>query len=209
MRRVKNIIFDLGGVIIDLQPENTVRSLNQLSEMQFEHIFEAGLQNNLFELFEKGLMESEDFFSILKKELRYKGNNANIIAAWNSMLLGVPEQRLDLLIDLKPIYRTFLLSNTCEPHIASFERDLYIEHGVRNFNDYFDKVYYSCRMGMRKPDSEIFELVVKENDLVKEETIFIDDSEQHVKAAGACGINSYLLPKNVDVVDFIKELNLT
>ena len=101
-----------------------------------------------------------------------------------------------------------MLSNTCEPHISAFENDLYIRHGVKNFDDYFDKVYYSCRMGLRKPDKEIFEFVLKENDLVPEETVFIDDSIQHVKGAGECGINAYLLPKNMEVGNLLKELKL-
>ncbi|HOZ87408.1 MAG TPA: HAD-IA family hydrolase, partial [Bacteroidia bacterium] len=130
------------------------------------------------------------------------------LKAWNAMLLDVPEKRLDVLVKMKQQYNTFLLSNTCEPHITAFEHDLYIKHGVRNFNDYFDKVYYSCRIGMRKPDKEIFEFVLNDNVMLPSETVFIDDSEQHVKAAGECGINSYLLPKNTEIGDFLAELGL-
>ena len=124
------------------------------------------------------------------------------------MLLEVPDKRLDVLVTMKQNYNTFLLSNTCEPHIAAFERELYLEQGVKNFNDYFDEVYYSCRLGMRKPNKEIFEFVLKQNDLKPEETVFIDDSIQHVKAAGECGISAFLLPKDEEIGDFLKELEL-
>ena len=92
--------------------------------------------------------------------------------------------------------------------IEEFEQKLYLDHGMKNFNDYFDKTYYSCRIGMRKPDRNIFELVLAENNLDPKETIFIDDSEQHVKGAGECGIKAYLLPKNMELISLLNELNL-
>jgi putative hydrolase of the HAD superfamily len=124
------------------------------------------------------------------------------------MLGDIPEKRLDLLVKAKQNYNTFLLSNTNELHIDMFESELYQEHGVKNFEDYFDRVYYSCRIGMRKPDKEIFEFVLEQNSLKPEETVFIDDSIQHVKGAGACGINAYLLSPNMEIGDLLKELKL-
>ncbi len=208
MQHIKNIIFDLGGVIIDLNPENTILAFNKLSYMPFEQIYSGPSQNALFQAFDKGTINTEDFFKALRKEIRYDGPDETMLKAWNAMLLDVPGKRLDMLVEMKQRYRTFLLSNTCEPHIRAFEHDLYIQHGVRNFKDYFDRVYYSCRIGMRKPDPEIFEFVLKENELKPEETVFIDDSAQHVKAAGSCGINSYVLPKDTEIGDFLIELGL-
>jgi putative hydrolase of the HAD superfamily len=100
------------------------------------------------------------------------------------------------------------LSNTNESHIKVFESDLYSEYGVKNFEDYFDKLYYSCRIGLRKPDKEIFEYVLTKNKLNPSETVFIDDSIQHVKSAGECGINAFLLEPNMEVNDLLKSLNL-
>jgi glucose-1-phosphatase len=120
----------------------------------------------------------------------------------------VPKKRLDTLVKAKQRYTTFLLSNTNEAHVAVFEKSLYQQHGVKNFEDYFDKVYYSCRLGMRKPDKEIFEFVLEENKLLPGETVFIDDSIQHVRGAGECGINAYLLPKNMEVGELLRELGL-
>ena len=208
MREIKNIIFDLGGVIINLDPGLTIHEFNKISAIPFEQVYTQGKQTELFNEFDKGTISDFEFFSRLRKEIRYEGQEADLLYAWNAMLLDVPGKRLDLLVNMKQNYNTFLLSNTCEPHIVAFEQDLYLEHGVKNFNDYFDKVYYSCRMGMRKPDKEIFEFVLKENELLPEETVFIDDSIQHVKGAGECGINAYLLPKNMEVGDLLKELNL-
>ncbi len=208
MREIKNIIFDLGGVIINLDTRLTIHEFNKISAIPFEQVYTQANQTELFNQFDKGQISDFEFFSQLRKQIRYEGEEADLLYAWNAMLLDVPEERLDILVKMKQNYNTFLLSNTCEPHIAAFESALYIDHGVKNFNDYFDKVYYSCRMGMRKPDKEIFELVLKENELIAGETVFIDDSIQHVKAAGECGINAYLLPKTMEVGDLLQELKL-
>lgn len=208
MKNIKNIIFDLGGVIINLDIPKTIAEFNKISDVKFEDIYTQANQSEIFDLLDKGKIEPEEFFERLRKELRYTGHEDDLIYAWNAMLLDVPKKRLDVLVKAKQNYNTFLLSNTNEPHIAVFENNLYREHGVKNFEDYFDKVYYSCRMNMRKPDKEIFEFVLAENNLVPSETVFIDDSIQHVKGAGECGINSYLLPKTMEVGDLLHELKL-
>jgi glucose-1-phosphatase len=208
MVEIKNIIFDLGGVIINLDTQLTIAEFNKLGRIPFEEVYSQASQTELFNLFDKGKISDFDFFSHLRKQIGYEGPEVDLLYAWNAMLLDVPEERLDILVEMKQNYNTYLLSNTCEPHIAAFENDLYLEHGVKNFNDYFDEVYYSCRIGMRKPDKEIFEWVLSKNKLIPEETVFIDDSIQHVKGAGQCGIKAYLLPKNMEVAELLKELKL-
>jgi glucose-1-phosphatase len=208
MHHIKNIIFDLGGVIINLDTHKTIAEFNKLSYMPFEAIYTQASQSDIFDKLDKGLISTEDFFYEIRKQIRYDGPDYELLRAWNAMLLDVPQKRLDVLVTMKQNYNTFLLSNTCEPHIAAFEHDLYLKHGVKNFNDYFDEVYYSCRLGMRKPDKEIFEFVLKQNDLKPEETVFIDDSVQHVKGAGECGISAFLLPKGEEIGEFLKGLEL-
>lgn len=209
MQHIKNIIFDLGGVIINLDVNKTILEFNKLTYMPFEALYTQANQTELFNSLDKGTISNEEFFNEIRKQIRYEGPESELLRAWNSMLLDVPEKRLDVLVKMKQNYNTFLLSNTCEPHVTAFEHDLYIKHGVKNFNDYFDEVYYSCRLGMRKPDKEIFEFVLDKNNLKPEETVFIDDSIQHVKGAGECGISAFLLPKNTEIGDFLKELGLS
>lgn len=208
MPEIKNIIFDLGGVIINLDQNLTIQEFNKISRRPFEDFYTQANQVELFNLFDKGKISDFDFFATLRKEIGYDGPEIDLLYAWNAMLLDVPDERLDLLVKMKQNYNTFLLSNTCEPHISAFENRLYLDHGVKNFNDYFNEVYYSCRLGLRKPDKEIFEMVLSKNNLKPEETVFIDDSIQHVKGAGQCGIKAYLLPKNMEVEELLKELNL-
>ena len=208
MEGIKNVIFDLGGVIINLDFNRTISAFNKLGQVPFESLYTQAKQNEIFDLLDKGKITEADFFAELKKLTKFTGSGNDMLAAWNALLLDVPEDRLDVLVKMKHNYNTYLLSNTCEPHITAFERELKKEYGVRNFDDYFDKVYYSCRMGMRKPEKEIFEFVLAENDLKPEETVFIDDSPQHVKGAGDCGINAFLLQKNMEVGDLLKQLRL-
>jgi len=205
---VKNIILDLGGVIINLDIPATVNEFNRISAIPFEDLYTQFQQVELFNLFDKGLISDFDFFTRVKELIRHQGEDEELLRAWNAMLLDVPAGRLELLVKLKQKYNTFLLSNTNETHIESFERDLYLRHGVKNFNDYFDEVYYSCRTGLRKPDKEIFEMVLSKNKLDPAETIFIDDSVQHVQGAGQCGIRAYLLPKGMELEKLVKELHL-
>jgi putative hydrolase of the HAD superfamily len=208
MTGIKNIIFDLGGVIINLDIKKTISDFNRLSNVNFETIYTQAQQTDLFNRFDKGQLSTEQFISELKLKINYKGTDKEILDAWNAMILDIPEHRLDTLVEAKKNYTTFLLSNTCEPHIKIFENDLYLQHGVKHFEDYFDKLYYSCRMGMRKPDKEIFEFVLAENNLIASQTVFIDDSIQHVRSAGECGINSFLLEKNMEVNELLVKLNL-
>lgn len=208
MKGIQNVIFDLGGVIINLDQNRTISEFNKISQIPFESIYTSAKQDEIFCLLDKGKISTADFMNEIKRQIRYSGPTEDLLMAWNAMLLDVPEERLDALVEMKHNYNTYLLSNTCEPHIEAFERELENEHGIKNFDDYFDKVYYSCRIGMRKPDKEIFEFVLRDNNLKPEETVFIDDSPQHVKGAGECGINAFLLQKNMSVNDLLKQLKL-
>jgi glucose-1-phosphatase len=207
-REIKNIIFDLGGVIINLDIPGTISAFNKLVPERFEKLYSQAAQSELFDNFDKGKIGETEFFEGLSKEIGFTGKNEQMLKAWNAMLLDIPARRLKLLQDLKAQYNTYLLSNTNETHIGVFESELYRHHGVKNFADYFDGVYYSCRTGMRKPDSEIFQHVLGIHGLDPAETVFIDDSIQHVKGAGECGINAYLLPKGMEVEELLKQLKL-
>src|SRR6187551_1232407 len=110
MQHIKNIIFDLGGVIIGLNVNNTIREFNKLTYMSFEDLYAQAAKNKLFTAFDKGTVSEEDFFKSLKKELRYEGPQEALLKAWNAMLLDVPQKRLNALVEMKQNYNTFLLS---------------------------------------------------------------------------------------------------
>jgi putative hydrolase of the HAD superfamily len=208
MGQIKNIIFDLGGVIINLDIPKTISEFNKLSNQPFESIYNQLQQTPVFDLFDKGQITEKDFFVELKKALQNDVTDEELLFAWNAMLLDFPKHRLELLSKLKPNYRLFLLSNTNESHVLEFEKTLFASHGYQNLEPFFEKVYYSCRMNQRKPNAEIFESVLNENNLIAEETLFIDDSPQHVEGALTLGVKAMLLEKNNEVEDLLKELKL-
>ncbi len=208
MHEIKNIIFDLGGVVINLDIPKTISAFNKLSNKPFEAIYTQIQQTTLFDLFDKGNISEFNFFKELKQTLNSNISDIEMINAWNAMLLDYPIDRLNMLLKLKKKYRVFLLSNTNETHISSFEASLFNKHGYKNLEPFFEKVYYSCRIGMRKPDSEIFELVLSENKLNASNTLFIDDSPQHIESALKIGIQAHLLDKQKDVCQLITELKL-
>lgn len=209
MSEIKNIIFDLGGVIINLDINRTILEFNKLSEKPFETVYTQLQQKPIFDLFDKGQITENDFFSELKNYIDTTASQQQLRHAWDAMLLDFPVHRLELLKQLGSKYRLFLLSNTNETHVETFESDLFKQHGYKNLEPFFEKVYYSCRMGMRKPDKEIFEFVLNENKLHAAETIFIDDSPQHIEGALTTGIHAKFLEKNKDITQLIKELNLS
>ena len=208
MAEIKNIIFDLGGVIINLDIPRTIAEFNKLAPKPFETIYTQLQQSPVFDQFDKGETTESDFFSEIMKALSIEISHSQFVYAWNAMLLDFPINRIEMLLKLKSKYRLFLLSNTNETHIAQLQTILFNQHGYKNLEPFFEKVYYSCRIGMRKPDKEIFEYVLRENKLDPSETLFIDDSPQHIEGGRKSDIQSHFLSKEKDVVDLISELNL-
>lgn len=189
----KNIIFDFGGVIINIDYNLSAEAFRKMGLSNFEEFFSKAQQKQLFDLYEKGLITSHEFRTELKNAFNIKPSNDAINAAWNAMLLDLPQERLHLLKRLKNTHRTFLLSNTNEIHIETIYDMLATKMNVPDLSAYFEKIYFSYEMKMRKPDEEIFRHVLKENNLLPEETLFIDDSPQHLEGAKRLGIRTYYL----------------
>lgn len=208
MNEIKAIIFDLGGVIINLDIPKTIAEFNKLSVLPFEEIYTQANQNPIFDQFDKGEVSEKEFFNELKGYLKDDISTQQMLFAWNAMLLDFPKHRLQLLLDLKSKYRLFLLSNTNETHVQAFENILFNEHGYQNLEPFFEKSYYSCRIGKRKPDAEIFQFLLNEHGLNPGQTLFIDDSIQHVHGAQKLGIQAYLLNKNEEPEQLLRKLNL-
>jgi len=201
LKLYKNIIFDLGGVILNIDYNLSVEAFKKLGLNNFAEHFSQAQQKQLFDLYEKGQISSNDFRAEIKKEL---GNNVTyqqIDEAWNALLQDLPQERLHVLEKLKNTHRTFLLSNTNEIHINEFEKYLSNSFNLPDLSNHFEKLYLSYKVEMRKPDAEIFELVLEENKLNPSETLFIDDSIQHIESAQKIGIQTHWLQKPHTIID--------
>ncbi len=205
---IKNIIFDLGGVLLNLDAGATKKAFEDLGLIGFDKHFTFAQQSGIFDAFDCGNISENDFRLHLKSFLPDTVTDNQIDSAWNAMLLNLPKERLDLLKSLGKKYRLFLLSNTNEIHIAAFSKYLKREYGFSDFSDYFEHWYYSCRIGKRKPHQEIFEFVLAENGLIPEETLFIDDSLQHVEGARKVGLHAYRLLSNQDIISIFKDIDI-
>jgi len=206
---VKNIILDFGGVLLDIDYQRTEDAFVALGCKNFREIYSQASQANLFNKFEIGEITETDFFEELKKLPNLKNIQVEEIKnAWNAMLIGFSQENYLMLKDLKKRYRIFLLSNTNKTHITAFEKLLEKICPVSEFEHLFEKVYYSCRMRTRKPDAVCFLHVVNDHHLDLNETIFIDDSIQHVEGARKAGITAHFLEKNMLTKSLLEKLNL-
>ena len=190
---IKNIIFDLGGVLLNIDYQATIKAFKALGISNFDEIYAQAAQNHMFDRFDKGEISPSVFREELRQITGLPLTDDTIDQTWYAMILDLPWPRIDLLQGIKANYRCFLLSNTNAIHIPLFHDYLYREYGMENLNAFFEKQYLSYDIGMRKPDREPFELILRENDLVAGQTLFIDDSIQHVEGARAVGIKSFWL----------------
>lgn len=209
MKGIKNIIFDLGAVIFDIDHSLTVQAFADLGLSQFHQNFGHLAQHNLFDEFEIGAIRPEQFRSKLNSIFNVNFSDEEIDTAWNSLLIGIKKENLELLSKLKSTYNSILLSNNNQIHFNWINNYLKSSYGISNtMENYFIKEYYSHQIGMRKPNVEIFEFVLKEHKFNPQETLFIDDTPQHIKSANSLGIQTYLMPKGMEFSDMIKTLNL-
>ena len=192
---VKNIIFDLGVVLLDVDYDLAAAAFRKLGIPDFDEHYSKAQQDKFFDRFETGHMTDEEFRNKMRQYIPTHITDQQIDDAWNAMLLKVPQEYFEMLEKVKKSKRIFLLSNTNHIHIRAFSKIIEAQYGFEKFERLFEKVYYSCNIGLRKPDAEVFDLVVKENQLTIEETLFIDDSPQHIEGARKYGLNVTLLKK--------------
>lgn len=195
---IKNIIFDLGGVILNIDYNKTANAFKRIGVANFDDIYSQAKQGQVFDKLETGELTSVEFREYIK-EIVPSLVCSDIDKAWNAMLLDLPAQRILLLKKLKKKYRLFLLSNTNEIHIKAFRKIIQSYYGENIFDAIFEYQYYSSEMGMRKPNSDCFECVLEKNSLDPSETLFIDDSIQHVEGARKLKIKAYHLMPGEDI----------
>ena len=198
MQNIRNIIFDLGGVILNIDFKKTEAAFKLLGWDSFSEYISQFHISELFENYETGKIDDLQFVEGISALMGKAANNENIIEAWNALLLDFPRERIALLKKLKSKYRTFLLSNTNAIHLNEFQARLHQNEGVY-LEDLFEKAYYSHVVRLRKPSTEIFELVLRENNLDPAETLFIDDTASNFEGARKLGIQVYHLEPGNDI----------
>jgi putative hydrolase of the HAD superfamily len=194
MTPVKNIIFDLGNVLYDIDFKIMYKRFHEFGIPNFENHFTLNQSDPLFFDLEKGLIDEVAFCKGLNQMYNLSLSHDQIINAWNSLLIGFREKSLDWLKAHQQKFPMFLYSNTNQPHQDYFLAQYTREIGG-DFNALFKKPYYSHEMGMRKPDPASFQFILDQEGLIAAETLFIDDNEPNVAAAASLGLQVlYLQP---------------
>ena len=201
MKKIKNIIFDLGGVLLNIDYHKTADSFKNLGVHQFDELYSQANANDLFEALETGEISEENFYKSISGYCRPNTTIQQIQAAWNAILLDFRKGSLNELKILKENYNLYLLSNTNSIHITAFNKILQEETGQSTLDEYFIKSYYSNIIQMRKPYAATYQWVLNDAGLIADETLFIDDSVNNIKGANEVGIRTHLLLANEKIED--------
>jgi glucose-1-phosphatase len=200
------LILDLGGVLIDVDYSGSARAFKDLGHPDFDGLYTKARQSDLFDRFETGELSPAGFRDAVRELLGPGLSDTDIDASWNAMLGSIPPERIAVVQQLKERYPVLLLSNTNAIHVPAFEAR---ENGIADFKGLFHGAYYSCELGMRKPNADIFHHVVALHNADPARTLFIDDSPQHVEGARKAGLQAeHLDLDKEDVVGMVMRLGL-
>lgn len=195
LAEIDAIIFDLGGVIINIDYPRTILAFNALHSEDQEFPYSQHQQAELFDAFEKGEIPPWKFRDGLRKTLALDCSDAKLDAAWNAMLLDIPSERIRLIEKLGQHKRIFLLSNTNSIHKVAFDKIFHQTCGEHydHLDQLFEQAYYSHQVGDRKPNPSIFQKVIDEQNLNPARTLFIEDTIRHIEGAKTTGLQTYHL----------------
>lgn len=202
MRGIKNIIFDLGGVILNLDNQRTTDAFVALGVKNIREYFGIGHAASFFKDYEIGGITDQQFIDAIRQIARLTASDQVIIDSWNALLLDFPPERIQLLKQLRKSYRIFLFSNTNALHLAALRKIYTNAFGSGAIDDHFEKTYYSHLIGMRKPDRASYEYILQENGLDGRETLFVDDAIINVEGAEQAGLKGLYLRPGISLLDF-------
>ena len=201
MEKIENIIFDLGGVILDIDYNLTRTAFEKLGVAHFDEMYSQATADQLFQKLETGEISEENFYKELNTCTGLHLSPPEIKKAWNAMLLSFREKSLQFLEEIRSKYQLFLLSNTNYIHIAAFEKIFNERKREKTFEEYFNKAFYSCEIGFRKPDAVCYECILDKIKIEPPKTLFIDDSVKNIEGAKKAGMQTILLFPGTNIED--------
>lgn len=201
MNGIKNIIFDLGGVLLNLDIPKTEETFVQMGAPRFSELFALGHATSFFKDYEVGRINDETFIDELQKLAGKQHPRETVVAGWNAMLLDFPAERIALLDQLRTRYQLFLFSNTNAIHLTAFHKKFETAFNGRSLDDLFERSYYSHLINLRKPDVAAFNYVVNDSRLNPAETLFIDDTLINIEGARAAGLQGIHLGPGKTILD--------
>lgn len=198
---IRNLLFDLGNVIIDIDIDGAYQRLQGLMR---EDVDMNAVKKALTD-YECGHISTEIFINHMLRQCDHKVQALDVIEAWNSMLLGIPRYRLTMLEMLRPAYNVYLLSNTNALHLEWVHRYVQRTFKISNFEDtYFDTAFYSHLLGDRKPNASIFQRVSEEAFMTPDRTLFMDDTLENIEVAKSLGFHTHHVEPGQEIAEFLK-----
>ena len=197
----------MGGVIFDIDHSLAQEAFLKLGIADIKELMSHKSQSPVFDKLEKGEIIPEDFYDEMRALSTQNLTDHAIKEAFNVMLLGIPDAAyFPLLKNVRQTHRTFLLSNNNRIHYNFIIDNLQAKWNLPSFSQFFETEYYSHLVGMRKPNNDIFELVLDSENINPSETLFIDDSPQHIQTASELGIHTYLKNQQENLADVLKKV---
>jgi glucose-1-phosphatase len=200
MNSIRNIIFDLGGIFINIDFGRTRKAFTELGVTGFDELYTQHHASDLFQLLETGRISPAEFHQAFVQHTNVPLTYSQLVEAWNALLLDFPPERIEWLKQTGGHYRIFLFSNTNQIHHDAFQQS-FRERFNEDFDNLFLKAYYSHEMGLRKPDVDSFQFILNEQRLRAEETLFVDDTPKNIEGAKKAGLSTFHVAPPGTVLD--------
>jgi len=198
--KFRNILFDLGGVILDINVGATQQKFYELGLPAMFLRYPENMLTDLFFRYETGKIDTAEYRDEVRRLSGLDLRDEAIDKAWNAMLVGIPPARTTLIARLKERYRLYMLSNTCPLHSPVFEK-MYLDAAGVSMHNVFDRIYYSYEIGYHKPDLEAWEYVIRDAGIHPGETLFLDDNIHNIKASQELGFQAIHLHERLSMTD--------
>lgn len=204
LKGIRNIIFDLGGVLLNIDPKKTIEAFGKLGMEQLVGDKGLSYDHDIFYQMEQGLITSDEFRQGVLELLPNPVSFQKIDEAWTAMLLNFPLIRVELVKNLRKDFKIYLFSNTNAIHVEKFHSNFRNQHKFE-VSSLFEKDFYSNEIGCRKPSPESYQKIILLSGINPEETLFIDDSLLNVESAIACGLKGFWLEPGQKVEEIFQK----
>ncbi len=198
--KIRNILFDLGGVILDLNIQATLQKFYELGFPAALMEYPQSMRTDIFFKYQTGKLDTIQFRDEIRKVAGVQMSDQAFDEAWNAMLVGIPGERIKLLKKLSKRYNLYMLSNTSALHVLVFEK-MYQDAAGESMHQVFKKIYYSHEIGWHKPDHEAWEHVLRDANIKPEETLFLDDDIHNIKASQELGFQAIHIHERMNLLN--------
>jgi putative hydrolase of the HAD superfamily len=204
-KKIEAIIFDLGGVLYEVDVQRSMEAFGRLGLKNFDRFYTLKEQTALFDRLETGKIDDDEFAAHINRYSEAPLSKTQVTEAWNALLLGMRPEIPALLEKIRSKYPVYLLSNTNSFHLNFIDEEMKEQFGLPDLRCLFDRAYYSFEIGMRKPGREIYDHVIRENNLDPGTTLFLDDNADNVKGALSAGILALQMERNGSLEDALTQ----